>query len=114
MNVNKKIAQQAADAIAGAFAWDDSPEGYEYWADIHAILLMYSIGAQSNVQIAPDVNAINSKASLKKISLVHIFHLGQTLCGLKLQDMPAGAAQMVNITNKDKGTCLLCKSKAPL
>lgn len=43
--VERTEARNAALALSRAFRWTDSPEGYEYWAALHARLLAISEGA---------------------------------------------------------------------
>ena len=39
MNVDKKYIDLMIEGLNGAFTWSDSPQGYDFWADVEEKLL---------------------------------------------------------------------------
>lgn len=36
--VNPQMCREAAKLLLGAFSWEDSPDGHEYWRKVHSKL----------------------------------------------------------------------------
>jgi len=50
--VNPQMCREAAKLLLGAFSWEDSPDGHEYWRKVHSKLEALANEAERQIEAA--------------------------------------------------------------
>lgn len=122
---NKRLGDAAED-ITNSMDWEETAEGYEYWADVYHRLIEHATEAglypgtgvaQPRYGSTPvTVPGVQKGYSQKTIQVTHVMakdSVTSALCGLTLEPkIPAPTGHgFVALKDKEKVTCVLCKSK---
>lgn len=112
-----EVLEKLANELSDNMQWSYTAEGHDYWSKVFAALKNHARRANATPGTNParSVSRSISKNKSVKETLLQTYHIedkGYVLCGLKKAGSTAiRGHSFVSVKDKEKATCLLCKSK---